>query len=185
LAFERRANNGNWAFIDIFRAIESEKLLQKKKQQLSKKEAKLKAANFCAYQERSQKELRNKLYDYGLYSEEVEEVISELIVDGYINEERFAKQYVGGKFRMKKWGRIRISIGLKKHNISAYCQKQGMKEIEDDDYTDTLKGIILKKASTEKEVNLFKRRNKIAKYAISKGFEPELVWAVLKEVIAD
>lgn len=157
--------------------------MEKKKQTLSKKEAKLKAANFCAYQERSQKEVRNKLYDYGLYSDEVEDVLTDLIVEGFINEERFAKQYVGSKFRMKKWGRNKILQGLKQHDISAYCVKAGLKEIDDEEYIEVLEELIRKKSAFKSESDLFKKRSKIAQHAIYKGFEPELVWDRVKELV--
>ena len=156
---------------------------EKKKQSLPKKEAKLKAASFCAYQERSQKEVRSKLYDYGLYTDEVEEVLTELILEGFINEERFARQYVGGKFRMKKWGKNRILLGLKQHDISAYCVKAGMREIDDVAYLNTLDELINKKANVESDPNLLKRRNKIARHLMYKGYEPELVWDRLKELV--
>lgn len=83
------------------------------KKHLSPPEAKLKAARFCAYQERSQQEVRDKLYEYGLHYNDVEELLSELIVEGFINEERFARAYVRGKFKMKKWGRHKILQGFK------------------------------------------------------------------------
>ena len=107
--------------------------------------AKLKAANFCAYQERSQKEVRNKLYSYGLYTDQVDELLSDLIVDGYVNEERFAKAFIGGKFRIKKWGRVKILQAIALHKISDYCIREGLKEIDEDEYEATLIEIIEKK----------------------------------------
>ena len=77
------------------------------------KEAKLKAADYCSYQERSQQEVRNKLYTYGLHKDDVEDILTDLVLEGFINEERFSTAYVGGKFRMKKWGRLKIIQGLK------------------------------------------------------------------------
>lgn len=142
-----------------------------------------KTAKYCAYQERSQKEVRNKLYDLGLYRDEVEEVISALIMDNYINEERFARAYVGGKFRMKKWGRNKILMGLKQYDISTYCVKMGMAEIDSQEYQSALFNIIEKKNDSISDENLFSKRNKIAKYAIGRGYEPDLVWGTIKEII--
>ena len=153
---------------------------KKKKPALSPKEALLKAANFCAYQERSQQEVRNKLYDYGLHETEVDEVLSDLIVQGFVNEERFAKTYVGGKFRIKKWGRIKILQGLKQHKISEYCINQGMKEIDDTSYEATLIGLLEKKSRSVKATNEFERNTKLARYAISRGYESGIVWEVIK-----
>jgi regulatory protein len=94
-----------------------------KKIRLSPKEALVKIQSYCAYQERSHKEVKNKLFEYGLYASEVDELISNLIVDGFLNEERFAKAFAGGKFRIKKWGRLKIQqelemLGLTKRNIA-------------------------------------------------------------------
>lgn len=154
---------------------------KKKKKQLSAKEANLRAADFCAYQERSQQEVRDKLYEYGLHQEEVEEVLSQLIVEGFINEERFAKAYVGGKFRMKKWGRIKILQGLKQHRISEYCLKQGLKEIDEEVYRSVLLESLEKKSASVKAQNDYERKNKLARFAIGRGFEPALVWEVINE----
>ncbi|MFY0625377.1 MAG: RecX family transcriptional regulator [Reichenbachiella sp.] len=156
---------------------------KKKKPPLTPKEAKLKAANFCAYQERSQKEVRNKLYEYGLYTDEVDEVLAELITDGFINEERFAKSYAGGKFRMKKWGRNRIKMHLQQHNISEYCIKKGLLEIDNSDYRNTLELLILNKSESLSEANLFAKRDKIAKHVIFKGYESEIVWEMVKDLV--
>ena len=156
---------------------------RKDKPRLSKKEAKLKAANYCAYQERSQKEVRNKLYDLGLYTDEVEDVLTDLIMEGFVNEERFAKAFAGGKFRIKKWGRNRITRELQAHKISAYCIKSGLAEIDEDDYIDTLKETIQKKGDSLNEPNLFKKKEKVSRHLIYKGFEPELVWDYVSELI--
>ncbi|MEO9805690.1 MAG: regulatory protein RecX [Reichenbachiella sp.] len=155
----------------------------KKPKRHTPKEAKLKAANFCAYQERSQKEVRNKLYDLGLYPNEVEEVLSELITDNFINEERFAKAYVGGKFRVKKWGRKKILIGLGPHQLSPYCIKKGLAEIDEEEYIQTLEELITKKAESLRESDSFKKRNKVASHAMYKGFEADLVWDVVKRIV--
>ena len=101
---------------------------QKPKKTYDRKTAKLKAADFCAYQERSQQQVRDKLYDYGLHFDEVEEILTELIMEGFINEERFARAFIGGKFRMKKWGKQKILQSLRPHKISEYCIRKGMEE---------------------------------------------------------
>lgn len=152
----------------------------RKKKQYSPKEAKLKAADFCAYQERSQQQVRDRLYEYGLHIDDVEEVLSDLIVEGFLNEERFARAYVRGKFRMKQWGRHKILQGLKQHKISEYCIKIGLKEINEDDYRDVLASLLVKKAKSVKATNDYDRRNKIARYALGRGFETSLIWEVIQ-----
>jgi regulatory protein len=154
---------------------------QKKKKNLSFTEAKTKAMAYCSYQERTQQQVRNKLYDYGLHNDDVEELISFLITENFLNEERFAKAYAGGKFRIKKWGRIKIMQGLKQHKLSNYCIKSGMAEIDPDDYYKTLLFLAEKKFEKDLEKDLYKKKNNLARYLINKGYEQDLVWDVVKE----
>ena len=139
-----------------------------------------KILHYCAYQERSHHEVRKKLYDYGLYSSDVEQLISSLITEGFLNEERYAKTFAGGKFRIKKWGRNKIVHALEGNGISKNCIQAGLKEIDASDYQSTLVEIIQRKIDTVREENLFVKRDKVARYAIQKGFEPELVWELVK-----
>jgi regulatory protein len=154
-----------------------------KKKKLSQKEAFIKIQSYCTYQERSHKEVKNKLYEYGLYSSEVEELISALIVDGFLNEERFARAFAGGKFRIKKWGKVKIKQELEMHGLTKRNIATGLKEIDSADYSKTLKALIKKKATQTHEQNLFKKRSLIARYVIGKGYESELVWEMVKEEI--
>lgn len=152
---------------------------------LTPAEAKGKIQRYCAYQERSHHEVRNKLFEYGLYSNDVDQLLTDLITDGFLNEERYAKAFVGGKFRMKKWGRIKIVNALEAQGLSQNCIKIGLKEIDADDYLTTLNFILEKKGGEIDEENIFAKRDKISKYAIQKGYEPELVWKTLKELFPD
>ena len=138
---------------------------------------------YCAYQERSHDEVRDKLLSLGQRSDTAEELISKLIVDGFVNEERFAKAFAGGKFRIKHWGRLKIEQALKAHDISSKCIAIGLREIDEDDYRATIKKLIQKKSDSLTEDNLYRRRDLISKYVNAKGFEPELVWDILKEEI--
>ena len=90
----------------------------------SKEEALQKAKQYCAYQERSHSEVKEKLYSFGLYKKDVDELLSELISENYLNEERFAIMFAGGKFRIKQWGRIKIKYALKQKQVSEYCIKK-------------------------------------------------------------
>ncbi len=148
-----------------------------------RKTAFLKAQHYCAYQERSQQEVRNKLYDWGLHREDVENVIVELLEQNFINEERFAVLFAGGKFRIKKWGRVKIKNELKARKISPYCIRKALEAIDDDQYILTLKNLIEKKTSLTKEKNAFKKFAKVATFIISKGFEPELVRDLMKGAV--
>jgi regulatory protein len=140
------------------------------------KEGKSRGARYCSVQERSQQQLRDKLYDWGLYGDEVEEVISWLISEDFINEERFAKSYVRGHFNLKKWGKIKIKQGLEQKKISEYCIKIGMKEIDNEDYQNAINSLIEKKWRTLKESNLYVKKQKTVRYLLQKGYEADLVW---------
>lgn len=139
-----------------------------------------KAQKTCAYQERSQQEIRNKLFEWGLKSNDVENIIVDLIQHGFINEERFAMQLALGKFRIKQWGKIKITRALKIHKISPYCIKKALQQISDDDYQAMLQKVLEKKYRqiTGKLTPL--KTRKLAHYAVSKGYESEIVWKILK-----
>jgi regulatory protein len=152
---------------------------ERKKKKLTPNQAIIKAQMSCAYQERCQQEMRDKLYEWGLFSNDIENIIANLISDGYLNEERFAKAFAGGKFRIKKWGRIRIKLELKKRKISDYCIRKAMQEIDEEDYLKTLSEILAKKLKEQKGKEYI-RQYKAAQYALSRGYENDLVWELLK-----
>ena len=143
------------------------------------KEPLIKAANFCAYQERTHKEVRKKLGELEVLGDDAEEIITYLIENNYLNEERFARVFAGSKFRQKKWGRIKIRQELKMRGMSEYCLKAGMSEIDGDDYMITLQEIIEKKSKDIKDSNKLIVRQKLVKFALSKGFENDLVFDVV------
>ena len=139
--------------------------------------------NFCAFQERCHKEVEQKLYDLKMIPEAKEKIILHLMQHNFLNEERFSKAFVRGKFSIKKWGRIKIIRDLKFKNISPYNIKTALKEINEDDYLKSLNSIAAKKTPLIKESNLFKKRNKLSTFLISKGYESSLVFEVVKSLI--
>ncbi len=149
------------------------------KNRLTEEAALSRIRKYCAFQERCQQEVRNKLYEWGIYSTQVESMIAQLITEGFINEERFAKLFVGGKFRIKKWGKQKIKIELKKRKISSYCIDSAMDEIDDHEYYETLQNLIQKKKKELKASDSYILKNKLAHFAVSKGFESETVWELL------
>lgn len=153
------------------------------KKSLTFEQAKQKALRYCAYQERSHQEVKNKLYELGLRSSEVDEMLSYLIIEGFLNEERFAKSFSGGKFRVKKWGRIKIVHALESKGLTKNCIRIGLKEIDEADYHTTLEELLKSKISELSESNAFIARDKASKYAIQKGYEPDLVWSTLKTIL--
>lgn len=140
-----------------------------------------KAEKYCVYQERSQQEVRQKLYDLGLYPRDVEQIISELIGNNFLNEERFANAYALGKFRIKGWGKIKIKQGLKLKRVPEGMIKKALQQIDLDDYLAKLKGILEKKAVLLKEKEPYKRSYQLKQYAFGKGYEGNLVADVLKD----
>ena len=152
----------------------------KKQKNNDPKVALAKAEHYCAYQERSQQEVRDKLYEWGLWPEAVENSISELISTGFLNEERFAKAYALGKFRQKAWGKIKIKQGLKLKKVPDVLIKKALLLIDDDAYINTLNTILTKKAPSIKEKEDYKRRYKLQQYAMSRGFESDIILFVLK-----
>ncbi len=154
---------------------------EKVKKRISASEALSKIYRYCAYQERSHREVKNKLFSYGLYSNDVEEIVSRLINERFLNEERFAKAFAGGKFRMQKWGRIKIKRELQQAGLTPKCIAIGLAEIDKSDYSKTLLLLIKKKSAQLSDSDSFKKKNKIAQFIIGKGYEPELVWEVLSD----
>ncbi|MES2809563.1 MAG: regulatory protein RecX [Bacteroidota bacterium] len=152
-----------------------------KKKITDPKQGLAKAEHYCAYQERAQQEVRDKLYDWGLWPDAVESIISELISAGFLNEERFAKAYTLGKFRQLSWGKIKIKQGLKFKKVPDVLIKKALLQIDGDDYFATLTRILQKKAALTAEKDAYKRRYKLQQYAVSRGFESDLILEVLKD----
>lgn len=135
-----------------------------------------KIKQYCAYQERCHAEVRDKLYSFGLHKNEVEEIISGLITENYLNEERFAIHFAGGKFRMKQWGKIKIKQALKFKQVSDYCIRKALKEIDAHEYEKTFQKLVQQKVKTLKsEKNIFIKKRKLQDFLLQKGFESEIV----------
>jgi regulatory protein len=106
-----------------------------------------------------------------------------LITEGFLNEERFAKAFAGGKFRVKKWGRIKITHALESKGLTKNCIRIGLREIEESDYLRALEEVLRSKITDLDENNVFVARDKASKHAIQRGYEPELVWNMLKNLL--
>ena len=126
-------------------------------------EAKRKLERYCAYQERCHKEVRNKLKDMRMIPEAIDVVLVHLIQHNFLNEERFAKAFVRGKFRIKNWGKNRLVRELKFREISKYSIDEALKEIDLDDYYETLEALTLKRIDQVKEKDKYKKKKKVAK----------------------
>ena len=143
------------------------------------KDALRKAASFCAYQERTQNEVRKRLDKWDIYGDDAEELIAELITQGYLSEERFATAFAGGKFRIKGWGKRKITQELQQRGITGYNLNKALANITPDDYKAKLAELLDKKRGLIRDDNPLIIKQKLARYALSKGYESNLIWEVL------
>lgn len=156
------------------------------KKRLGPEAALQKLRHYCAYQDRCHREVKEKIFSYGIYGADAETLISKLIEDDFLNEERYARSYARGHFRMRQWGRTKITYELKQKGISAYCIQRAMTEIPEDSYLETLHSLIKKKAETIDEgEKTYIKRQKIAAFVIQKGYESQLVQQELSQFLKE
>jgi len=154
------------------------------KKSLTKEQAYQKLKHYCAYQDRCHSEVKTKAYLLGLRKQEVEELTSKLIEENCLNEERFAKAFAGGKFRIKQWGRIKIKAELKNKQISHYCITAALDEIDDHRYKKTLHKLAVKRWNSIKGegINLYVKMTKTRDYLLLKGYESNLIATEIKSL---
>jgi len=150
------------------------------KKQLTKEQALQKLKHYCAYQERCHSEVKDKLYTLGVWKKEHDEIMATLIEENYLNEERFAIAFAGGRFRVKQWGRVKIKYELKQKQVSDYCIKKALKQIGEEDYLKVLNKLAKEKYASLKSEQHLIRKKKTMDYLLGKGFETELVRTVLE-----
>jgi regulatory protein len=154
--------------------------MEQKKKYHTPEAALLKLQSYCAYQERCHQEVVSKLFELSIYGDNQDDIIAKLISENFLNEERFAVSYARGKFRIKHWGKIRIRQALKMRKIPEYSIKKAMQGIDTEGgYLETLTKVISTKAKDYEGDRQYKQ--KLAAFAMSKGFESELIWEVLKD----
>jgi regulatory protein len=139
-----------------------------------------KAEHYCVYQDRAQQEVRDKLYSWGLWPSAVENIICTLVENNFLNEERFAKAYAQGKFNQNGWGKNKIKQGLKFKRVPDVLIRKALAQLDGDAYLVALEQILTKKAAVTLEKDRFKRRYKLQQYALSRGFENDLIADILK-----
>nr|WP_232805879.1 RecX family transcriptional regulator [Salegentibacter maritimus] len=147
------------------------------------KEATIKLMQFCAYRDRSHKEVEEKLNKMNMIPAAQEQIIIQLMQEDFLNEERFARSFVRGKFRIKKWGKIKIKQELKFREISSPIIKIALTEIEQEKYNATLYELAKKKLDLLKEPDSFKKKRKLADFLLRKGYESNLVYEVVNELL--
>ena len=145
-------------------------------------EIKRKLEQYCVYQDRCHKEVEQKMREYNLIPEAKEMILLSLLQDNFLNEERFAKSFARGKFRIKHWGKQRIVRELKFRDISSYNIKTALKEIDVQDYLKTIYSITEKRNEAISEPNIYKRKRKLIDFLMRKGYENELIFKTVDEV---
>ena len=156
------------------------------KKSLTKEQVYQKLKHYCAYQDRCHSEVKTRAYSFGLRKPEVEEVTAKLIEENCLNEERYAKAFAGGKFRIKQWGRMKIIGELKQKQISGYCIAAAMEEIDETKYKQVLHMLAVKRWNSIKGTgtNLFVKMTKTRSFLLLKGYEPALVSFEIKQLAA-
>jgi len=149
----------------------------------SVQEAKQKLEHYCSYQERCHKEVEQKLKDMNMIPEAKNLIILHLLENNFLNEERFAKTYVRGKFKIKKWGKRRLTLELKKKDVSKITINLAIKEIDEAEYIEVFKDLSEKRALLISETNKFKKKKKLIDYLLYRGWEPHLVYDRVNELI--
>ena len=150
------------------------------KNRLTKEQALDKIKYYCSYQERCHSEVKDKLYSYGLRKKEAEEIIAEMIENNYLNEERFAVQFAGGKFRMKQWGRKKIQYELQQKGVNDFIIKIALKEIDEEKYFETLQKLAQTKWNALNVENNLVRQSKTNAWLLQKGYEQSLISQVIR-----
>lgn len=153
------------------------------KQTFTLNEVKKRLEHYCAYQERCHQEVRQKLKEMHMIPEVIDAVVVHLLEHDFLNEERFAKTYVTGKFKIKKWGRLRLIQGLKQKDISKYNINLATATLKEEEYIDTFNALAEKKLNTICETNSLKKKRKLADYLLYRGWEPHLVYEKVNELI--
>ena len=153
-----------------------------KKKILSLLEAQKKMEHYCAYQERCHKEVVKKLQELGMIPISVNTIVSKLVEDNYLNETRFAQSYARGKFRIKKWGKIRIRRELKARNLSDYNIKKALEEISDLDYNTTFLELFEKRKKEVYENIPSVQKKKIISYMVYRGWELEKIYEAMHQI---
>ncbi len=146
-------------------------------------EAKKKLEYYCAYQERCHKEVTQKLKDMYMIPQAIDVIIVHLLEHNFLNEERFAKTFVRGKFKIKHWGKRRLTLELKRKDISKVNINQALREINETEYNEVFNDLAEKRLPFIKETNKFKKKKKLADYLLYRGWESHLVYKKVNELI--
>ena len=145
------------------------------------KEATERIQSFCAIQDRCQWEVEKKMKEWKISDEIIENILTDLILDKFVDEQRFSESFCRGKFRIKRWGKVKIKNELKIKKISKNCIDKGLLQIKNEEYMEVLKYLYIKKRNSLKDTNQFIRKGKIAKHLQQKGFESNMIWELINK----
>ena len=145
-------------------------------------EIEFKLKQYCSYQDRCHNEVEKKLKTFDVISEVKEQIISNLISENYLNETRFCKSFVRGKFKIKNWGKRKITLELKSRKVSNYNLKEGLKEINEVDYLDKLENLFNKKLASLDHLSLINKKKKILSFLLYRGWETNLIYEKLNQI---
>ena len=152
------------------------------KKPLSPEQAYLKLTTFCTFRERSRKEVLVKLYAIGISKDIAKNIISKLEEEGYLNEDRMALSYAGGKFRVKAWGKRKIEVHMKHLGLNDSLISEGLAQISEEDYSEKLQGLAQKKWDSLKKDEEDVKLGKTYRYLASKGYEIDKIWDALNRI---
>lgn len=153
------------------------------KKQLTPEQALQKLKQYCAYQERCHAEVVDKLYQLGVWKKEHDAIVATLIEENYLNEERFAMAYAGGKYRMKQWGRVKIKYELKQKQVSNYSINKALKQFDEEEYRRTLHKLANDKYTLLKGEQYLVRKKKTMDYLMQRGYETDLITVTINDII--
>ena len=156
--------------------------IPRNKLRLTPQQARIKIEKYCSYQERSQWQVRRKLMDYGLNAADTDSMLVELVSDNFLNEERFTRAYVFGKFKTKGWGKKKIQQGLKVLGVNDGLIQRILKELPDADYVNRLESIAEKKWKLVKGETLYEKQMKLQRFLLGKGYSLDAVMEVSKKL---
>lgn len=147
------------------------------------KEIEFKLKQYCSYQDRCHNEVENKLSKFNLISQAKDQILFNLINEDYLNETRFCKSFVRGKFKIKNWGKRRIIQELKSRKISEFNIKKGLSEINEFDYQEKFENLFNKKLSSLENLNSIDKKKKIFSYLQYRGWETNLIYEKINQIL--
>ena len=158
---------------------------QVSKKKISVTQAKNRIAAYCAYQERCLSEVKTRLEDLGMNNQQSEIIIAQMVEEDFINEQRFSEAFVRGRFTIKKWGKVRIRQELKMRDIPEHYISQALSLIPEEEYLDTLHYLARRKWTLTKEPNFLKKKIKVNRFLMFRGFEADLIKDVVEAIAAE